>query len=148
MGGYRAGQPPAAEGGELLTGRFTLTQLELWFESFDVGPAVLDPEASYYQAAGSLELTEGGALSLDMMGTNYVTTEQGAQFTFPVSVGFGGAVTPTQDNPQALTLSPSCPSEAAPRPLAYTATPTSLTLMLPFSDPVEGTQVMRFELAP
>jgi hypothetical protein len=148
MGSYRAGQPPPAEGGALPVGRFTLTTLELWFESFDVGPAVLDPEASYYQAAGSLEVTEGGALSLDMMGTNYITTERGAQFTLPVSVGFGGVVASTEDNPQALSFTPSCPSEGNPRPLAYTATPTSLTLMLPFSDPVEGTQLMRFELTP
>jgi hypothetical protein len=120
-----------------------MTGLEVWLETLNVGPATVDPVASYYDGAGTLSLTPEGQLAVDMRGTSYIHTSAGARFTFPVEISFAGAVSAAEGAPR-LSFTSTCPQEGATREFDYTATPTTLTLYLSFRDPAPGVQVMTF----
>jgi hypothetical protein len=147
IGAYREGAPPAATGGELPRGLYRMSALNVWFESFDLGIAVVDEELSYYDALGAMEITDRGELSVDMQGTAYLTSQQGAAFMREIALNFSGVLdeTNTPDETNRLNAQLSCPDERA-LDLQYSATESEITLFLPFSDPVDGVQVMSFEL--
>ena len=150
LGRYNEGQSPTPEGGRIPRGLFRLETLDLWFESFDLGIATVDPTMSFYEGVGALSIDEVGAFNLDMQGEANLTSEQGAQFMRAVQLTFGGQMSSSAgiglDPPEgetAITVSLDCPQEQDVE-MNYTATEDRMTIFLSFNDPVPGIQVMTF----
>ena len=148
IGSYLEGSPPQTIGGEFSRGLYKLSALNVWFESFDLGIAVVDDELSYYDALGAMEIDETGQISLDLQGVAYLTSQQGAQFTREISLNFSGALDETSldGSSDQFKAELSCPEERL-LDLTYSAADNEISLHLPFSDPVEGIQVMTFSLS-
>jgi hypothetical protein len=150
MGQYFEGQPPQLNGGRLPAGDFVLQGVELWFPSYDLGVAVLDPELSFYDAAGALELDEDGNFALDLQGETNLISVSGAQFTRAINVSFNGVFQSNNDGGASVTAQLSCPEEGQfsfvfEQSLNEMGEPEGeLIMYFSFSSPVDGVQVMRF----
>ena len=144
IGAYREGIPAETTGGSLTHGVYRLSDLNVWFESFNLGIAVVDEELSYYSALGAMEISTDGQISLDMQGTAYLTSLQGAEFMREIMINFSGAITESSADDQ-LQLQITCPDDRTIT-ASYRSTESSVTLLFPFSDPVQGIQEMSFEL--
>lgn len=150
MGRYFEGSPVPPTGGSLPTGEFTLQSLEVWFPSYDLGIAILDPELSTYDVAGALDIDEQFNFALDLQGETRLISAQGAQFMRAINVSFSGLLEQSAEGQPRLSVNISCPEEGR-TPLFFEHSLNDmgepegeLTLHLPFSSPVEGIQVMRF----
>ena len=144
IGFYQEGMPPAPTGGVVAAGQYRLSGLDVWFESFNLGIAVVDSELSYYDAQGALNVGREDQFELDLQGLAYLTSEQGASFMREINLNFGGIWSVNPANMTQLKTQVSCPQESQPS-FGYTVDDNRLWLYLSFSDPVEGIQVMEFE---
>lgn len=144
MGRYFQGSPPPLAGGELAMGTYTLSQLEMWFPSFDLGIAVLDPERSQFEAGAALQLSEGNAFALDLQGQVRLISVEGAEFMRALNLSFSGTLAPVEGDVSRLNAMTACPDSSQVTFFYQVDATGSLTLYLPFSMPVSGVQVMRF----
>jgi hypothetical protein len=143
VGSYREGNPPEVAGGELIYGNYKLINLDVWFETFDLGIAVVDDMLSYYDAQGGFTLMEDGSFALDLQGTAFLTSQQGANFMRDISINFGGPSF-TNNGLGSLDLELTCPNEGS-LTMSYETDGENLSLYLTFNDVVSGVQVMHFE---
>lgn len=143
VGSYREGDPPVVEGGNLAYGRYRMTELAVWFESYDLGIAVVDEELSYYDAQGAFVYEEDNRFALDMRGTAFLTSVQGANFMRDIELNFGGTLERGEDRSE-LQVNLFCPDDGI-FTISYEANGDQLVLYFPFSDIVSGVQVMSFE---
>ncbi len=143
IGTYKEGEPVALEGGQLVSGQYRLTELEVWFDSFDLGIAIVDDMLSYYDAQGAFAYYDDGRFELDMQGMAYLTSLQGAEFVREISLSLGGTLTTMMESNE-LQVQLTCPNTGETT-LAYQANEDRLTIYLPFNDVVSGTQMMVFE---
>ena len=145
MGQYFEGAPTPLAGGVLPAGDFILQSVEVWFPSYDLGIAVLDPVLSLFEVAGALSIDEERNFALDLQGETTLISAEGAQFMRAVNLSFGGVFTLMNGDMAGLNAEFFCPEENNVQfSFEYTPSQAELTLHLPFSTPVEGVQVMRF----
>ncbi|MAD61338.1 MAG: hypothetical protein CMH49_07495 [Myxococcales bacterium] len=143
IGFYQEGEPLALEGGELTSGQYQLTELEVWFEDFDLGIAVVDDMLSYYDAHGAFAYYDDAHFEIDMQGMAYLTSIQGAEFIREISLNWGGTIMTDADSNR-LNIQLSCPDQGE-FSLNYAADGDVVTIYLPFDDVISGVQVMSFE---
>ena len=143
IGYYLEGEPPPLEGGELISGQYGLKALDVWFESFNLGIAVVDEMLSYYDAQGGFAFYNDGRFEIDVQGIAYLTSIQGAEFMREISLNWGGVINTELDD-GTLNIQLSCPDQGE-FSLPYEVDGDAIIVYLPFNDVVSGTQVMRFE---
>nr|ADI18888.1 hypothetical protein [uncultured delta proteobacterium HF0010_08B07] len=143
IGYYREGEPPTLEGGSLISGQYQLTGLDVWFDSFDLGIAVVDEMLSYYDARGAFAFYDDARFEIDVQGIAYLISIQGAEFMREISLNWGGVINTELDN-GTLNIQLSCPNDGE-FSLPYSVDGDAIIVYLPFNDVVSGTQVMRFE---
>ena len=143
IGYYQEGEPPALEGGELTNGQYRLTELDVWFEDFDLGIAVVDDMLSYYDAHGAFAYYDDARFEIDMQGMAYLISIQGAEFIREISLNWAGTIMTDVDS-NALNIQLSCPDQGE-FSLNYATDGEVVTIYLPFNDVISGVQVMRFE---
>ena len=143
-GVFFEGEPSPLAGGSQPQGLFTLSSLEMWFPTFDLGIAVLDPELSFFDAAGAMEIDEVGQFSFDIQGEINLISADGAMFMRALNLSFGGTLTPNGNDPSELTASISCPEAGGTTFFFESTSSGDFILYLPFSAPIEGVQVMTF----
>jgi len=143
LGTWHEGLPPALTGGAPADGLYHLTGAELWFESFDLGVAVLDPTLSTYASQGTFTLS-GGAITLDFHGLVHLASAEGIDLERPVQVSLGGDIL-NVDPTGVASVQLDCGREG-PTNFPYAADGTQLTLDLP-TEGLQGVLRIHFTLA-
>jgi hypothetical protein len=151
FGTYHEGIPPEAMGGTPSYGTYVLSDIQVWFDDFNLGIATVDPEMSFYEGGGLFILNENGTAVFDLQGLANLTSERGAMFMRQVSVSFKGNWHDGEedivwnDSLNQLDIVTECPDEGQIN-MSYTASEQEITLFLNFNDPVPGTQISTFSL--
>ena len=145
LGSSREGQPPAAMGGDLPTGLWRLSGFEMTLESADLGPVVLDLEASTVEAWGALWIGEDGRFDVDVQGAYNARFIGGGEAVRPITVSLGGVVSNTDPVAGTMPLQGDCP-EAFESVIHYTYADGQVTFFLGFEDMVRGVSMPSFEL--
>jgi hypothetical protein len=145
LGSSREGDAPAAMGGDLPTGLWRLVGFEMTLESADIGPVMLDLEASTVEAWGALWMGEDGRFEVDVQGAYNAQFIGGGGAVRSITVSLGGTVSEPDPIAGTMPLQGDCPSEFE-SVINYTYADGQLTFFLAFEDMVSGVSMPTFEL--